>query len=71
MDLRDLLTIALNQDISSMVNAANVGVGPDYQLGYMAGMRRAIEILDHRADATPDPWAWLTGKPIPADDRTR
>ena len=67
MDLRDLLTIALNQDISSLVNAANVG--PEYQLGYMAGMRRAIEILDHPVDETRGRWVLLTRKPA-SDDRT-
>lgn len=44
MDLRDLLTVTLNQDISNLVRED--AVGRDFQLGYQAGMRRAIEILE-------------------------
>jgi len=51
MNLRDLLTIALNQDISVLVRVD--AVGPQYQAGYMAGMRRAIEILDNHPLSTP------------------
>ena len=51
MDLRDLLTVTLNQDISNLVREDQVG--RDYQSGYQAGMRRAIEILEPQTTTYP------------------
>lgn len=75
MNPRDLLTIALNQDISILVRVD--AVGPQYQLGYMAGMRRAIEVIEqHQRESQHNPydapWKWLFPQPSapPADDGT-